>query len=61
MRNQLYKLPDGRVVKLYDHSTFRPVKMCHKCGRMVSKWHEHIKAKQNDSDLPDMPEEGDAG
>lgn len=42
MRNQLYKLPDGRVVKLYDHSTFRPVKMCHKCGRMVSKWHEHV-------------------
>ena len=39
---QLYRLPNGRVVSLYDHPTFAVVKLCPRCNRMVTKWHEHL-------------------
>lgn len=34
--------PLGSFQCARDTGQFRPVKFCARCGRMVSKWHEHL-------------------
>ena len=34
--------PPGTFQYLRDAGAFRPVVWCDRCGRMVSKWHEHL-------------------
>lgn len=42
---QLYRLPNGKVVELEDHPTFRIVGICPRCARAMTKWHEHLTKK----------------
>lgn len=48
--SQLYQLPNGKIVVLRDHKTFRLAKWCLKCGCMVSKWHRHYLPDDKDED-----------
>lgn len=38
---QLFKLPNGKVVELYNHPLWFPLKHCERCNRQVTRLHEH--------------------